>query len=215
MNEYKTKKTEQLAGIWEAQFGLEFTNRKLEVHESERRLREPFWSRLVKSVPDARTYLEVGCNVGLNLEGIWRADEHLSITGIEPNDYARGIATEKLGSRATILNGNIFHISSHSADIVITCSVLIHVAPNDLHSAMENLYCASNRYILTMEYYWPVLKEIEYRGLRNALWKQDFGFRWLERFDLQLLETGYLDARDGFDRITYWLLKKDTTPIPQ
>ena len=40
------------------------------------------------------------------------------------------------------------------------------------------------------------------------IWEKDFGALWLRNFDVTLIETGYLDARDGFDRVTWWLFKK-------
>ena len=108
-----------------------------------------------------------------------------------------------------MIDGNIFSLPSDlRADLVFTCTVLIHIAPKDLLSALSNLYTASSKYILAMEYYWPTVKEIEYRGLKNALWKQDFGALWLRNFDVKLIETGYLDARDGFDRTSWWLFEK-------
>jgi len=145
----------------------------------------------------------------MNLEAIYRANPNLNIAGLEPNNYALKIATEKAKGRYEVIKGNIFDIpSSLRADLIFTCTVLIHIAPDDLQAALKSLYRASIHYILVMEYYWPSLKEIEYRGLKNALWKQDFGALWLNNFDLELIETGYLDARDGFDRVTWWLFKK-------
>jgi len=44
--------------------------------------------------------------------------------------------------------------------------------------------------------------------LKSALWKQDYGATFLQNFDVELIETGYLDARDGFDRTTWWLFNK-------
>ena len=40
------------------------------------------------------------------------------------------------------------------------------------------------------------------------IWEKDFGALWLRNFDVTLIETGYLDSRDGFDRVTWWLFKK-------
>lgn len=97
------------------------------------------------------------------------------------------------------------------SDLVFTCTVLIHIAPNDLLSALSNLYKTSKRYILIMEYYWPTVKQMEYRGLKNALWKRDYGSIFLENFSVELIETGYLDSRDGFDRVTWWLFEKQLT----
>jgi pseudaminic acid biosynthesis-associated methylase len=202
-------KPEQLSDVWEDKFGEDYTKRKLLVHEDEGKHRAAFWKELVKMVPNARSYLEIGCNAGMNLEAIYKVDPKLKITGIEPNKYAYSIAKEKAKGKYEIINENIFDLSSAlKADIVFTCTVLIHIAPKDLPAAMENIYKASNNYILAMEYYWPLVKSIEYRGLKDVLWKQDFGLLWLQKYNLNLMETGYLDARDGFDRVTWWLLKK-------
>jgi|SRR3989339_487815 len=202
-------KPQQLAEIWEKEFGEEYTRRQLQTHDVEGRLRESFWKDLIKMVPAAKSYLEIGCNVGLNLEPIHKADPQLNVVGVEPNQYALQIAKEKAAGKYKVIDGNIFSLPSDlRADLVFTCTVLIHIAPKDLLSALSNLYTASSKYILAMEYYWPTVKEIEYRGLKNALWKQDFGALWLRNFDVKLIETGYLDARDGFDRTSWWLFEK-------
>jgi pseudaminic acid biosynthesis-associated methylase len=202
--------TEQLNSIWKNQFGVEYTRRKSGVHETEGGKRRAFWHQLVEQIPDAVSYLEIGCNAGMNLEGLYNANPGLQITGLEPNTYALSEARHRSEDRYEIVEGNIFDIDPLPlrADLVFTCTVLIHIHPGDLYRAMEQIYAASGRYILTMEYYWPTLKEIEYRGLNNALWKRDFGAFWLQHFNVHALETGYLDARDGFDRTTWWLFEK-------
>lgn len=203
------RKPEQLSDIWEKEFGEEYTKRKLRVHDTEGQHREAFWRELVKIVPDAKSYLEIGCNVGMNLEAIYKANPSLNITGVEPNGFALEVAEERSKARYNVIKENVFDLpSTLRADLVFTCTVLIHIAPDNLQPALNSIYRASNHYILAMEYYWPILKEIEYRGLEDALWKQDFGALWLRNFDVELIETGYLDARDGFDRVTWWLFKK-------
>jgi pseudaminic acid biosynthesis-associated methylase len=205
-------KTEQLANIWEKKFGDEYTDRKLKVHDLEGQLRESFWRMLVKMTPDAESYLEIGCNAGMNLEGLYTANPQLNITGIEPNVYSLDVAIKKAEGRYRVRGGNIFDLPPElRSDLVFTCTVLIHIAPNDLLSALSNLYKTSKRYILIMEYYWPTVKEMEYRGLKNALWKRDYGSTFLENFSVELIETGYLDSRDGFDRVTWWLFEKQLT----
>lgn len=201
------EKTEQLKKVWEDNFGEEYTKRKLEVHETEGNLRDTFWKKLVQMVPDASTYLEIGCNAGMNLISLHNASTDIKLTGLEPNDFAFNTAVSEGEGKFDVIKGNVFDFDGN-ADLVFTCTVLIHIAPDDLKAAMEEIYKASNKYVLAMEYYWPELKEIEYRGLKNILWKQDFGAFWLKNFDLEIIETGYLDARDGFDRVTWWLFKK-------
>tara|TARA_B100002052_G_C15855205_1_gene587115 strand:- start:666 stop:1283 length:618 start_codon:yes stop_codon:yes gene_type:complete len=199
----------QLSEIWEKQFGNDYTDRKLEVHRTEGDLRKKSWSRIFEMVDDVDSVIEVGCNVGMNLEGIFHANNSLHITGIEPNKYALKKALKYAQGRYEVLGGNIFNLSlKHNADMVITCTLLIHISPDQLLSAMNEIYMASNKYILIMEYYWPIVKEVNYRGLKEALWKQDYGAKFYNNFDVHLIETGYLDSRDGFDRTTWWLFKK-------
>lgn len=208
------KKTEQLSGIWENDFGVEYTRRKLQVHEAEGALRKSFWRDLMSQLPGVGSVTEIGCNAGMNLEAIHDTRPDLELVGIEPNDFAFEAATARAKGRYRITAGDLWSLPTDAtADLVFTCTVLIHVAPDDLESAMRNIFNLSRRFILTMEYYWPLVKEIEYRGLGSALWKQDFGVAWLHGEAVRLLETGYLDARDGFDRVTWWLFEKcDASP---
>ena len=201
--------TEQLKKIWISKFGDEYTRRKLLVHEKEGEARKAFWSMLFNVLPDVKSVIEIGCNAGMNLEAIYEYNSTLEIRGIEPNKYALIKAHELAAGRYIVLPGNVFEMPPDlKADMIFTCTVLIHISPNNLISALKNIYAAANSNILLMEYYWPELKEIEYRGLRNALWKQDYGVLLLKNFDVKLIETGYLDKRDGFDRVTWWLFEK-------
>ena len=201
---------DSLNEIWEKEFGNAYTDRKLKVHESEGKARESFWSDLLNRVPEIESVLEIGCNAGMNLEAIHKANPNLEITGIEPNRYALEKAVEISKGRYKVLEGNVFEIPPDlKADLIFTCTVLIHIAPDDLKSALENIYNYAGTNILIMEYYWPTTKEIEYRGLRDALWKRDYGAFFMDHFSVAIMETGYLDARDGFDRTTWWLFKKD------
>ena len=204
MNKHK-----QLSEIWEKNFGDEFTDRKLAVHKSEGTSREQFWHDLLSKVSGVKSVVEIGCNAGMNLEAIYKANQKLEITGVEPNKYALEKAIEISNGRYKVTDGNVFDFAPDlMADMIFTCSLLIHISPKDLMSAMHRIYDASNNVILIMEYYWPTLKEIKYRGLDNALWKQDYGALFFNNFDLNIVETGVLDDRDGFDRITWWLFKK-------
>jgi len=202
-------KHKQLSEIWKKNFGDEYTDRKLVVHKSEGTSREQFWHDLLSMVSGVKSVVEIGCNAGMNLEAIYKANQKLEITGVEPNKYALGKAIEISNGRYKVTDGNVFDLPPDlKADMIFTCTVLIHISPKDLMSAMHRIYDAANNVILIMEYYWPTLKEIEYRGLKSALWKQDYGATFLQNFDVELIETGYLDARDGFDRTTWWLFNK-------
>jgi len=202
-------KNYQLDEIWKKDFGQKYTDRLLKVHKDEGDLRKPFWTFMINNLKEIQSVIEIGCNAGMNLEGIYHANKEIQIKGVEPNEYALEKAKDVANDRYEILEGNIFDLSSiPKSDLVFTCTVLIHIAPENLINALRNIFDLSNNYILIMEYYWPEVKELKYRGLREALWKQDFGYVMLDNFEVNLLETGYLDNRDGFDRVTWWLFQK-------
>jgi len=202
--------TEQLEKIWKDEFGNSYTKRKLMVHEKEGQLRRSFWKKLIDSLPSIKSCLEFGCNAGMNLEGIYNANSKIKLTGLEPNFEAFKCAQKIAKNRYEIINNDLFHLPENiKADLVVTCTLLIHIHPEDLIEATKKIFNASNSYILSMEYYWPVLKEIEYRGHKNILWKRDFGAYWLDNYKLDIIDTGYLSPDEGFDRTTWWLLKKN------
>lgn len=204
-------KPKQLAHIWEDKFGEDYTNRKLRVHKSEGGRRVKFWGKFTALVPEAKSYLEIGCNAGMNLEALHKARPRLKLTAIEPMPYACEVARAKSGKFCRIINTSVYDLpASVKADLAFTCTVLIHIAPADLKRAMKKIYHSSKRYILAMEYYWPTVKQVEYRGLKQALWKRDFGALWLRSFPLELKETGYVCESEGFYRVTWWLFEKKT-----
>lgn len=202
-------KTEQLTEIWENEFGKEYTKRKFMSHDEERSKRQGSWESIFELMPDVKSVLEFGPNAGLNLECLANLDRELKIVGVEPNRYALDLANERSDGRYEVVEGDLFKSNvSEQFDCAFTCHLLIHIAPSDLLAAMKTVYAHSKKYILTMEYYWPEVKEIVYRGKTNALWKRDFGRTWLENFDVNLLETGYFGPECGFDRVTWWLFEK-------
>ena len=114
------EKTEQLKKVWEDNFGEEYTKRKLEVHETEGNLRDTFWKELVQMVPDASTYLEIGCNAGMNLISLHNASTDIKLTGLEPNDFAFNTAVGQ-GEAAPFtveqrLTQLLLHVADHLAD---------------------------------------------------------------------------------------------------
>ncbi|MFH1506868.1 MAG: pseudaminic acid biosynthesis-associated methylase [Candidatus Omnitrophota bacterium] len=202
------KKSYQLKNIWEGEFGKEWSIRN---YMERAKLRESFWSELLKYVPKVRSVLEIGCNVGMNLQALHKANQGLKITGLEPNNYAFQEAKKIAKGRWSVLNDDVLNATiDKKVDLVFTCTVLIHIDPNDMESVLRKIYDLSNSYILAMEYYWPwpIIKEIRYRGLKNALWKRDFGALWLKYFKLEVIEVGYIGDLCGFDRTTWWLFKK-------
>ena len=54
---------------------------------------------------------------------------------------------------------------------------------------------------------------IEYQGEQNKLFKRDFGKLFIENFNVQLVDYGFLWGHiydsAGFDDITWWLFEKN------
>jgi len=85
---------------------------------------------------------------------------------------------------------------------------LIHQPKESLRDVMAELVRTSSRYVLCMEYYAPKRELIQYRKQEGALFKDDYGGIYQSKFKLHLVETGNLGFGDGFDDITWWLLRK-------
>lgn len=207
----KTMTTAQLER-WKGDFGNAYIERNIASQDSVGK-RQVAWQKILNSFPLApRSFLEIGCNVGINL----RALSHLSkadLYGVEPNAVALNkLKTDNIVSSQNLHEGNIFQIpfKDESVECVFTSGVLIHVAPEDLDAAYRELYRVSSRYILSIELFAKNPETISYRGHDDMLFKRDFGLKWLEIFpDLVPIEQGFLWLPiTGVDDATWWLFEK-------
>lgn len=176
------------------------------------RARIPFWARIMDKT-GARSVFEVGCNAGWNLSAIQRACPSARLNGCEINMNA------VLQAQAAGLNVShkdaLFALSRYqvvdtwivTAELVATVGVLIHIPPDKLDGYMRLIATASSDYVLAVEYASLSGDEepVEYRGQQGLLWRRDFG-RLYQELGLKLIESG--DAGPGFDRCTYWLLRR-------
>lgn len=184
--------------FWQGEAGVQYTAR----NTVDWWARVPFWSRIIALTLPERV-LEVGCNAGWNLMAIracW--GEAVQVGGVEINDVAAQRARDA-GFR--VVTGSFERTQAHSADLVFTSGVLIHIAPEAMAAAMDRVISASKRYVLAIEYEHSWEQEIEYRGERQRLWKRPFGKLYQEQ-GLHLVE--YWPNVDGWDRCAAWLLRK-------
>jgi hypothetical protein len=95
---------------------------------------------------------------------------------------------------------------------VFTMGVLIHINPDQLLEHMSKMYGYSKKYILIGEYFNRIPISIEYQGEKEKLFKRDFGKLFIENFDVNLVDYGFLWGHiydiAGFDDITWWLFEK-------
>jgi pseudaminic acid biosynthesis-associated methylase len=195
----------RLESLWAGQFGDEYIERNLHAAKGRKR----FWGDLLARYP-VHSVLEVGCNIGANLEWICGAIDPRAVCGIDIN--ARALA--RLHQRfprvlATWSTARALPFRNESFDLVFTAGVLIHQPEAVLPLVMREVIRCSRRYVLCLEYFAPETIEIEYRGHRGALFKRDYGARYRElAHALRIVEEGRLSRDEGWDDVTFWLFEK-------
>jgi pseudaminic acid biosynthesis-associated methylase len=198
--------------VWQGKFGKDYTER----NAVNWRVRLPAFRAMLDGLKLTRL-LEVGCNRGHNLVAL-RAllGDAVELSGVEPNPHALGLAR---GTGAAECHaGHILDLpfADGSFDLVFTAGVLIHVPPENLTAALEELHRCSCRYLLAAEYAAAEETAVPYRGHTDLLWKRDFLQEYQGRFpDLSLVRQGYWGSEHGFDRTTWWLLEKPVAAARQ
>lgn len=201
---YKTK--QEL--LWASSFGENYIHR----NNSEKLLHSKMgmFSRLLKSASNIKSIRELGCNIGLNLLAIRNLKPDLKLYGVEINKKAAKIAQDF--KVAEITNDTALNVhSTPRVDLVMSVGFLIHINPSKLDQIYENLYNGSNKYILIAEYFNPDPVTIDYRGNPDALFKRDFADELMKKYDLGLVDYGFIYHRDNWipqDNLNWFLLEK-------
>ena len=160
--------------------------------------------------------LEVGANIGLNLRFIDHlAGGNINLYAVEPNNKAftrlAALKSDINLSQAWCCDGFALPLDTKSIDLVFTSGVLIHISPDDLGLATDEIVRVSNRYVLCMEYFSHTPEEAEYRGESGMLFKRDFGAYYSDRYPiLHCIDYGFLWQQEFkiFDNIHWWLFEK-------
>lgn len=195
--------TSQL-NLWRSEFGRDYTDR----NDREKPERVTSWKRVLDGIAPARV-LEIGCNVGWNLEYLRRLGV-AELYGIEPQLYAVERARWR-GPQFGVLQGTAFDLPFKDGwfDLSFTSGVLIHISPETVGTALDEIYRVSKKWIVAIEYDDKKETEINYRGHAGALWKRDHGALWMNRFpNLREIRSIELGAADGYDDCTAHLFEK-------
>jgi pseudaminic acid biosynthesis-associated methylase len=195
--------TSQLA-LWRSEFGAAYTDR----NDVEKPERVATWRRILAGRPVERA-LEVGCNIGWKLRYL-RTCGVGDVWGIEPQRYAIERARQR-SPELTLLPGTAFDLPFKDGwfDLSFTSGVLIHIGPEQLGRALDELYRVTRRWLVVIEYDHPSELAVDYRGHRDALWKRDHGAVIAARFpSLALRDRGALGVDDGYDDCTYHVFEK-------
>lgn len=202
-------KTEQET-FWAGHFGDQYSDRNVGADAVAANV--ALFSKVLSATRQVNSVFELGCNIGLNLQALRSVLPAAEIEAVEINAKAVGTALES-GAANRVLQGSLLDVQPEKTyDLVFTKGVLIHISPDMLDVAYQQLYSLSNRYVMVCEYYNPSPVEIEYRGHQGKLFKRDFASDLLDRYsDLALVDYGFVWRRDpNFpqDDATWFLLEK-------
>jgi pseudaminic acid biosynthesis-associated methylase len=203
-----TFKTEQ-ENFWAGEFGMQYLGR----NQGEQLLTSNvgLFSDILRSTRGVGSILELGCNIGLNLQALHRIDSRLTLGAYEINEVAAAKARE-LGI-AEVHCGTILDPipADQQYDLTFTKGVLIHINPEALDKVYDNLFRLSRRYIMVSEYYNPTPVTVNYRGNEDRLFKRDFAGELIDRYGLKLVDYRFVYHRDSVyrqDDCTWFLLEK-------
>jgi len=204
-NEKQQPEVERLEKLWSGEFGNAYLERNREAGDK----RGPFWKGLLAEFPATRI-LEVGCNRGANIHWLSSLIAPRQLYGIDVNENA--LAEGRCSYPAVNFSwarARDLPFRDGWFDLTFTTGVLIHQPEDTIPLVMAEIVRCSNRWILCGEYYAETTTEIPYRGERDALIKRDFGGMYQQLFpELVLRRQGFLNADDGWDRLTYWMFEK-------
>lgn len=128
-------------------------------------------------VPRSARILEVGCNVGIQLN-LLSSMGFENLYGIEVNRYAIAKSQEvNRGLTVYPLYGTALDLPFKDDwfELVYTSGVLIHVSPDEIATVMREMARCSNQWVWGFEYFTEDgYAEISYRGRQDMLWKTNF-----------------------------------------
>jgi pseudaminic acid biosynthesis-associated methylase len=195
----------RLEGLWAGEFGSAYSERNADAGQG----REAFWNSLLSRYP-IRRVLEVGCNVGANLQWIVPRVGPGDGYGIDVNEGALERLRERVpGVNAVMTTARELPFRERWFDLSFTTGVLIHQPESTLPLVMAEIVRVSRRYVLCGEYEAPETVEVQYRGVTGALFKRPYGRLYLQAFpDLELVDEGILGPDEGWDNVTWWLFER-------
>ena len=203
---YKTPQEE----FWAGEFGVDYIGRN--TLEKMAPARISLFSKILTNTRDVKSVMEFGANIGTNLYALHQLLPHAEIKGVEINEVAAQTLQSYPWMTKTIHSSFLDRNFENEADFTFTSGVLIHINPDFLAKAYENLYKASRRYVMVCEYYNPSPMTLPYREHKDRLFKRDFAGEMMDRYtDLKLIDYGFAYRRDPnypMDDLTWFLMEK-------
>ena len=185
--------TEQEA-FWSGDFGDEYVQRCR--GDAALAARYALWARILKSCDRVASVTEFGANIGLNLRALHALLPQARLSGVEINATAAAELAQ-LGF-VDVHEGSLLDTAPPApSDLAFTCTVLIHVNPDALPRAYEQIARAAGRYAVICEYYNPTPVQVSYRGHTERLFKRDFAGEFMDaQPQFTLRDYGFVYHRD-------------------
>ncbi|WP_404319135.1 pseudaminic acid biosynthesis-associated methylase [Malaciobacter canalis] len=203
---------------WEDEFGKEYLQRNIytpkqldEFYKNRYTLsRTDLNNRFLKNINKDAKILEVGTNIGNQLLHL-QSMGFKNLYGIEIQERAINFA-KKRADNLNIIKGDALDIpfKDDYFDLVFTSGVLIHISPDNINFAIDEIYRVTNSYIWGFEYYAKEYTDLMYQGNKDLMWKADFMKLYKERkkdlVKLDELKVSYNDDKNLIDQM--FLLQK-------
>ena len=204
------EKTEQ-ENFWIGNFGDEYIKRNEGKASSEGRNYQyinQFAKIFLNNRIKINSAIEVGANIGINLDSLKILFPKCKTFGIEINEKAHSILNIKHNS----FLGSIYEFEEYKQyELSFSRTVLIHQNEKFLPKYYDKLFNLSSKYILIDEYFSPYPVKVNYRNHDNKLFKRDFAKEFWNKFPkLKLIDYGFFWSQDYFTKSddTNWFLFK-------
>ncbi|HID72310.1 TPA: methyltransferase domain-containing protein [Candidatus Micrarchaeota archaeon] len=202
---------------WSDEFGKDYTDRNyMSVSDYEELCKKRFGisrsemnTEFLSSLDKKLRVLEVGCNIGNQLRLLQRQGFN-DLWGIEISEYALELARKETRGM-NLVHGSALDLPFKDGyfDLVFTSGVLIHINPEDAKKAVDEIYRVSKKYIWGFEYFSEQLQELDYRGNKGLLWKNNFAKLYMDRHpDLTLVNEKRMKYSDSDNVDSMFLLEK-------
>jgi pseudaminic acid biosynthesis-associated methylase len=200
-----SSEAKRLESLWSGDFGNEYIERNRQAGGS----RQQFWEKIIGTY-DPERVLEIGCNVGANLQWIAQSIAPRDVYGIDINEKAlKDIHAIVPGINTTCCPARELPFRDRWFDLVFTMGVLIHQPDATLPLVMAEIVRCSRKFVLCGEYFAKTTEHVPYRGETGALFRRDYGSIYLQLFpELTLRDHGFLGKDQGWDDISWWLFEK-------
>lgn len=204
-----TFKTEQ-EKFWAGSFGDEYIERNTLAQLVPARL--SLFSNILSHTRDVSSVIEFGANIGGNMFALHQLLPQAKLTAVEINQTAAQTLQSYGWMDKVICESFLENTYKDVADFSFTSGVLIHLNPDYLPKAYENLYLSSRRYVMVCEYYNPSPVIVPYRDHQDRLFKRDFAGEMMDKYpDLKLVSYGFAYRRDPnhpMDDLNWFLMEK-------